>query len=53
VTAQKTALTTYATAWVSGFSDGTNLMVRCGPQGQLATGVLVATYITHRDFPRG
>jgi hypothetical protein len=44
---------TYAAAWVAGFSDGTNLMVRCGPNGQLATGYLVEPLLTHRDFPRG
>jgi hypothetical protein len=49
----KAAMQTYATAWVGGFSDGTNLMVRCGPQGQLATGSLVENFLTHRDFPRG
>lgn len=47
---QKTALTTYATAWVTGFSDGSVTHMRCGPQGHTATGVLVATYVTHRDF---
>lgn len=51
--AQRTPMQTYATAWVSGFSDGTNLMVRAGPQGQVATGSLVELNLTHRDFPRG
>jgi hypothetical protein len=49
---QSTALGTYAAAWVAGISDGTNLMVRCGPQGDLATGYLVEPLLTHRDFPR-
>lgn len=50
---QKTAIATYATSWITGFSDGSFTLVRCGPQGDLATGQLVGTYITHRDFPRG
>lgn len=49
-TVQKTAMTTYATAWVTGFSDGTTTHHRCGPQGHVATGVLVSPYIKHRDF---
>ncbi len=48
----KTILQTYATAWISGFSDGTNTYVRAGPNGATATGSLVETYLTHRDFPR-
>ncbi len=48
---QKTAMATYATAWITGFSDGTGTKHRCGPNGDLATGQLVGTYITHRDFP--
>lgn len=51
-TTQKTAFSTYATAWIAGFSDGTNTLRRAGPNGDLATGQLVGTYITHRDFPR-
>jgi hypothetical protein len=51
--AQKTAFQTYANAWIAGFSDGTNLMVRCGPQGQVATAALAEANLTHRDFPRG
>lgn len=50
---QKTALGTYAAAWIVGFSDGSLTLKRCGPNGDLATGYLVGTYITHRDFPRG
>jgi hypothetical protein len=50
---QKTALATYAAAWITGFSDGTATHHRTGPNGDVATGVLVGTYITHRDFPRG
>lgn len=43
---------TYAGDWLSGFSDGTNTYVRAGPNGATATGSLVETFITHRDFPR-
>lgn len=50
--AQKTAFQTYGAAWVAGFSDGTNLMVRSSPHGALATGVVVEPWLTHRDFPR-
>jgi hypothetical protein len=51
-TAQKTAIGTYASAWLSGFSDGTNTYVRAGPNGATATGQLVEQYVMHRDFPR-
>jgi hypothetical protein len=51
--AHVTALTTYANAWVAGFSDGTGTKKRCGPNGELATGVTVSNQATHRDFPRG
>lgn len=49
---QKTALETYATAWLSGFSDGTNTLVRAGPNGATATSRVVNANLTHRDFPR-
>ncbi len=51
--AQKTALETYGTAWVTGFSDGAVTHKRCGPNGDLATGIFVHPFISHRDFPRG
>jgi len=51
LTTQKTAFTTYAGLWVTGFSDGSVTHHRCGPQGHVATGVLVDSYIRHRDFP--
>jgi len=47
---QRTALGTYASAWISGFSDGTNTLVRAGPNGATATGQTVNQYLTHRDF---
>jgi hypothetical protein len=53
LTAMATAMTTYGTAWVTGFSDGSVTHKRCGPNGHTATGVLVPTLLTHRDFPRG
>lgn len=50
--AQATAYGTYANAWVSGFSDGVTTYKKAGPRGAVATGYVVETYITHRDFPR-
>jgi hypothetical protein len=52
VAGQKTALGTYATAWIAGFSDGTLTLVRAGPNGATATGQIVDAEIMHRDFPR-
>lgn len=48
----QTALNTYAAAWLTGFSDGTNTYVRAGPRGANATSKSVETLLTHRDFPR-
>lgn len=50
---QRTAMQTYAAAWITGFSDGTITAVRAGPNGATATGSLVETLLTHRDLPRG
>lgn len=50
-TGQKTALGTYATAWITGFSDGSITCKRSTPSGHVATGSLVDQYVTHRDFP--
>jgi hypothetical protein len=47
---QKTAIETYATSWIAGFSDGALTLVRAGPNGATATSRLCETYITHRDF---
>lgn len=47
----KTSLQTYATSWISGFSDGTITVVRASPNGAVATGSIVEEYFTHRDFP--
>ncbi|SRR6266550_199411 len=48
---QRTAMQTYAAAWISGFTDGTNTYVRAGPHGATAIGYTVEQYVTHRDFP--
>lgn len=53
MTTQRTAFQTYASAWVTGFSDGAVTHKRCGPQGHTATGYLVDANIRHRDFPAG
>jgi hypothetical protein len=50
--AQVTKIGTYAAAWITGFSDGTNTYTRAGPNGAVATGSFVDPYISHRDFPR-
>jgi hypothetical protein len=42
---------TYASDWVSGFSDGTNTYPRATPAGHLCTGSYVDVRLTHRDFP--
>src|SRR5579864_2001988 len=49
---QVTAFQTYASSWVSGFSDGAVNHHRAGPNGAVAQGEFVSTLITHRDFPR-
>ena len=49
-TTQKAAIETYATAWITGFSDGTTTHHRAGPDTTLATARLVEPYVTHRDF---
>jgi len=48
--AQKTLIETYATAWISGFSDGTNTYQRAGPNGAVAQTRVVESFLTHRDF---
>jgi hypothetical protein len=49
-TDQKAAIEEYADDWIAGFSDGSVTHHRCGPDGTLATGRLVESYVTHRDF---
>jgi len=46
----KTLLETYATAWISGFSDGANTYNRAGPNGAAAVARTVSGFLTHRDF---
>lgn len=47
----KGRVSTYAAAWVTGFSDGTTIHHRAGPNGAVAQSQVVGTYVTHRDFP--
>jgi len=51
-TGQSGRISTYATAWIAGFSDGATTYNRAGPNGASAVGEVVETYLTHRDFPR-
>jgi hypothetical protein len=48
---QATSFATYASSWISGFSDGTITAVRASPNGAAATGSIVEEWLTHRDFP--
>lgn len=50
--AQKTAITNYADAWLTGITVGARTYKRVTPDGHATTGKLVETYIGHRDFPR-
>lgn len=52
-TLQVSAFNTYCSAWVTGFSDGTNTYVRAGPNGATGSADLRSSpwYATHRDFP--
>lgn len=47
---QKTAIEAYATAWITGFSDGTSTHHRAGPNGAVAQTRIVETELTHRDL---
>lgn len=49
--AQKTALQTYAAAWIAGFSDGTLTLVRARPNGNACNGYVVLPDLSHRDLP--
>lgn len=49
---QNTAMGTYAAAWITGFSDGTNTYKRSRPNGNTVTGSFVEPLLTHRDLPR-
>lgn len=50
-TPMKAAYSTYAAAWIAGFSDGSATRHLCGPRGAVALTAIIPTYITHRDFP--
>jgi hypothetical protein len=45
-------MSTYAAAWIAGFSDGTATHHRSRPNGNIVTGAFVETALTHRDLPR-
>lgn len=51
-TGQKSAMTGVANDFVAGYSDGTNTRQKAGPNGAVAQGALVETYVSHHDFPR-
>jgi hypothetical protein len=48
--AQKTAIDTYSSSWITGFSDGTNSYHRAGPRGAVALARTTSTVVRHRDF---
>lgn len=48
----KSEIEAFGTAWIAGFSDGTNTYVRSGPNGATGTSRSVEDYLTHRDFHR-
>jgi hypothetical protein len=48
--AQKTVIDTYSTAWITGFSDGTNTYHRAGPRGAVALTRTTSPVVRHRDF---
>jgi hypothetical protein len=50
--AQRTLFATYASSWIAGFSDGSAVKPRMGPNADLALGAVVDQWINHRDFPR-
>jgi len=51
VAGQRTAIDNYAAGWITGFSDGTTTHKRSRPDGNVVTGSLVETQLTHRDLP--
>jgi hypothetical protein len=48
---QRGSLDGWLTRSISGYSDGSNVYHRCGPNGASATTKTLPTYFTHRDFP--
>lgn len=52
-TVQHTAMNTYCSEWLAGFSDGNGLYHRSRPNnGTLITGAAVDPLVTHRDLTR-
>lgn len=49
---QKTAIETYGSGWLNGFTVGARTYKRTTPDGHATTGRLVDQWIGHRDFPR-
>lgn len=47
---QETAMQTYGDAWVSGFTDGSIVHHRAGPNGAVAQSFIIDEYVRHRDF---
>lgn len=47
---EKTNIETYMSAWIAGFSDGTNTLTLAGPRGAAALTRIVSGFIHHRDF---
>jgi|SRR5215213_11107782 len=52
IAAYKTALETYGSAWVAGFSDGTVTHPRTGPDSLGATGTFVSPFFGRRKLKR-
>jgi hypothetical protein len=50
-TVLKSSMATYASSWITGFSDGAITCKRASPSGHVAVGSIVEEYVTHRDFP--
>lgn len=51
LTSQSALFSTYASAWITGFSDGATTVHRSRPSGDLCTGFVVKPLLTHRDLP--
>lgn len=49
---QKTAMAAFGTAWVTGFSDGSETHHRCGPHGATGFGPIASTYLTTRSLKK-
>lgn len=51
-TSWKTAAQTFGDDWISGFSDGVETHVRCGPKGAVGLVATPAEYVTTRTLER-